>query len=82
LIIKHNGENVISEELLIECARRGAQLYAELHPRPAHVNQVQAADMLSLSPQTIGKMVRDGRLALNSLGLIPISEIDRALSVR
>ena len=71
-----------TQELLIECAKRGAQLYAEQHPRPTHVNQVQAAQMLDLSAQTIGKMVRNGRLALNGLGLIPISEIDRALLIR
>jgi hypothetical protein len=73
---------VINEELLIECAKRGAQLHAEQHPRPSQVNMTQAAEMLGLSAQTARKMVRDGRLGLNSLGMIPISEIDQALRVR
>ena len=73
----------MSEELMmIACARKGAQLYAEQHPRPAQVNQVQAAEMLHVSAQTVGKMVRDGRLRTNKLGLIPISQIDDALQVR
>lgn len=72
---------MITEEILIECARRGAQLYAEQHPRPVQVTQVQAAQMLDLSAQTICKMVRAGRLSLNGLGMIPILEIDRALQV-
>jgi hypothetical protein len=72
---------MITEDILIECARRGAQLYAEQHPRPAQVTQVQAAQMLGLSAQTVGRMVREGRLPLNKLGYIPISEIDKALLV-
>lgn len=73
---------MITEELLITCAKRGAQLYAEQHPRPTQVNMTQAAEMLDLTPQTVRKMVRDGRIALNKLGLIPIMEIDRALSIK
>jgi hypothetical protein len=32
-----------TEEILIECARLGAQIYAEQHPRPSQVTQAQAA---------------------------------------
>lgn len=71
-----------TEELLFMAARKGAQFYAEQHPRPSHVNAIQAAEMLSKSPQTVRKMIKEGRLALNNLGLIPISEIDRALTVK
>lgn len=72
----------MTEEMLIECAKKGAQFYAEQHPRPTQVNMTQAAEMLYLSPQTVRKMVRNGRIALNKLGLVPISEIDRVLSIR
>jgi DNA-binding transcriptional regulator LsrR (DeoR family) len=70
------------QQTLIECATRGAQIYAEQHPRPSQVTQVQAAQMLGVSAQTVGRMVREGRLSLNGLGMIPISEIDRALLVK
>ncbi|SFA84857.1 hypothetical protein SAMN04515620_10533 [Collimonas sp. OK607] len=73
---------MVTEDILIECARRGAQIYAEQHPRPSQVTQVQAAQMLGLSAQTICKMVRAGRLSLNGLGMIPISEIDGALRLK
>jgi hypothetical protein len=71
-----------TEELLITAAAKGAQFYAEQHPRPSQVNAMQAAEMLNKSPQTVRKMIKDGRLALNRLGLIPVSEIDRALAAR
>ncbi|AIY40146.1 hypothetical protein LT85_0988 [Collimonas arenae] len=70
------------QQTLIECAARGAQIYAERHPRPSQVTQVQAAQMLGISAQTVGRMVREGRLSLNGLGMIPISEIDRKLLVK
>lgn len=72
----------MSEELMIACARKGAQLYAEQHPRPTQITQVQAAEMLHVSPQTVSKMVRNGRLRLNKFGMIPISQIDDALLVK
>jgi len=71
-------DNVI-EEILVRAAAKGAQIYAEQHPRPSHVNAVQAAEMLSCSPATARKYIRDGRITLNKLGMIPISEIDRVL---
>lgn len=67
-------------EDLMEVARLAVRLYAETHPRPPHVNLTQAAKMLNLSTPTVSKMVRDGRMKMNKLGLIPIGEIDRALS--
>lgn len=72
----------MTEEILIECARRGAQIYAERHPRLSQVTQVHAAQMLGLSAQMVGRMVREGLLKLNGLGMIPVSEIDRALRLK
>ena len=59
---------------------RAVRLYAESHPRPTQVNQLQAAEMLGLSRVTIGKMVRHGKLRLNKCNMIPIEQIDRALA--
>ena len=56
--------------------------YAELHPRPSHVTQAQAADMLNLSRHTVSRLVRTGALKLNACGLIPIGEVDAALAAR
>ena len=72
----------MTEEYLLEIARKGARLYAAEHPRPTQVNAIQAAEMLSISAQTVRKMMRDGRLGVNRCGLIPIIEIDHALAVR
>lgn len=65
----------IVKQIIIETIRT----YVEIHPRPAQVNQLQAAEMLGLSSPTVRKMVRSGQLRLNDCGLIPITEIDRAL---
>lgn len=63
---------------VISLARRAVQLYAETHPRPTHVTQMQAAEMLGISRWTVSKMVKAGDLKLNRCGLIPIEEIDKA----
>lgn len=72
----------VSGEMLTACALKAVRLYAESHPRPTQVNAIQAAEMLGLSAQTVRKMIKQGRIALNPLGMIPVSEIDRVLSVR
>lgn len=66
----------------VQIAAAAVRLYAESHPRPPHVTQAQAAEMLGLSRPTVGKMVRAGVLRLNSCGLIPIMQVDAALDVR
>jgi DNA-binding Lrp family transcriptional regulator len=63
----------------LDIARKDVQMYAETHPRPSQVTQKQAAEMLGLSEKTISNMVRTGRIKLNNLGYIPITEIDRVL---
>jgi DNA-binding Lrp family transcriptional regulator len=63
----------------LDIARKAVQMYAETHPRPSQVTQKQAAEMLGLSEKTISNMVRTGRIKLNNLGYIPITEIDRVL---
>ena len=64
---------------MIEIATIAVKRYDETHPRPPHVNQAQAAKMLHLSPQTMGKLVRNGTFKLNAMGLIPITQIDDAI---
>lgn len=64
----------------LELIVKAVQRYAETHPRPSQVTQKLAAEMLNLSEQTVGKMVKTGRIKLNDCGMIPITEIDRVLS--
>lgn len=64
---------------VLNLARRAVQLYAESHPRPAHVTIQQAAEMMSLSRHTVSKMVGAGTLRLNKCGRIPIAQVDAAL---
>jgi hypothetical protein len=66
----------------LQIAVKAVQMYAETHPRPVHVTQKLAAEMLNLSEQTVGKMVKTGRIKLNDCGMIPITEIDRVLQAR
>lgn len=66
----------------IEIAVQAVRLYAETHPRPVHVTQKQAAEMLGLSAPTVSKLVRTGRLKLNGAGLIPIGQVDRLIGER
>lgn len=63
----------------LEIAVKAIALYAETHPRPPHVTQKQAAEMIGKSEPTIRKLVRCGTLSLNKFGMIPIADIDRAL---
>lgn len=62
----------------LQTAVAAVRLYAAEHPRPTHVTQAQAAEMLGLSRPTIGKMVRAGTFRLNACGLIPIEQVDMA----
>jgi len=61
-------------------AIRAVQLYAERHPRPLQVTQIQAAEMLGISRWTFSKMVKFGHFKLNKCGMIPIEQVDQALA--
>lgn len=66
----------------LEIAIQAVRMYAETHPRPPHVTQRQAGQMLGLSAPTIGKLVKSGQITLNGAGLIPIGQIDAILAAR
>lgn len=66
----------VADEAIAKALRR---LPSQGQPRPFHVTQKQAAEMLSMSPQKVGQMVKFGTFKLNSCGLIPISQIDLAI---
>ena len=66
----------------VDIALRAIQLYSEMHPRPTHLTQVQAAEMLGVHRNTISKLLRAGVLRLNQCGLIPIELIDLARSTK
>lgn len=53
------------------------QLFKDTHPRPAHVTQKQAAEMLHMSEPTVRKLILAGSIKLNDAGMIPITEIDK-----
>lgn len=61
---------------MLKIATIAIKRYAETHPRPPHVTQAQAAKMLHISPQTMGKLVRKGTFKLNAMKMIPITQID------
>ena len=63
----------------IDIAIAAMRLYAETHPRPPHVTQAQAAEMLGLSAPTVRRLVRSGVLRLNRAGMIPIGDLDRSV---
>lgn len=67
---------------IIDIAAKAVQLYAESHPRPPQVTQAQAAEMLGISRPTMSRLVKAGIVRLNACGLVPISEVDRALQSR
>jgi excisionase family DNA binding protein len=64
---------------LLDVAVKAVQVFAEMHPRPSQVTQQQAAEMLGISRHTVARMLKAGTLKLNKCGLIPITEVDRAL---
>ena len=65
-----------------DIALKAVQTYAEMHPRPLHVTQKQAAEMLNISQNTLRKIVSRGDIKLNKMGMISITEIDNALLSR
>lgn len=65
----------------LQIAQQAVRLYAETHPRPLQVTQKQAAEMLGIHFHTVRKMIRAGTIKLNACGMIPISEVDKALDV-
>jgi excisionase family DNA binding protein len=79
--MKPTQEFVINDTLEA-VAYKAVQLYAETHPRPCHVTQVQAAEMIGVSRPTITRMIKAGQITLNKFGLIPINQIDKALAAR
>jgi excisionase family DNA binding protein len=72
----------MSDEKTLSVALKAVSLYAEAHPRPSQLTQGQAAEMLNKSIPTVRKMIRSGSIRLNRCGMIPVSEIDRALAAR
>jgi plasmid maintenance system antidote protein VapI len=68
-------------ELLEQMARRvGEQMIREFSkPRPVAVTQIQAAEMLGVSPPTVNRLLRAGKLKLNGAGRISIEAVDALL---
>lgn len=73
------GQNKMNQEI-ITIAAAAVQRYAETHPRPPHVTQSQAAEMLGVSRSTMSRMVKCGFYKLNKVGMIPMSQIDESIA--
>jgi hypothetical protein len=73
---------VIHHPEMVQAALKAIELFAASHPRPAHVTQEQASEMIGISGPTLRKMIRLGKIRLNEAGKIPITEIDRVLAAR
>jgi excisionase family DNA binding protein len=71
----HNGVE------LLAVASKAVELYAIRHPRPPHVTQQQAAEMLHIHRNTVRRHIDSGGLRLNKCGLIPIEQVDALLTV-
>ena len=67
---------------MIYFAKMAVRMYAETHPRPVHVTQKQGAEMLRISTPTMSRLVKAGVIKLDRCGLVPISEIDKALTTK
>lgn len=67
---------------VLQTAVKAVQIYAETHPRPSQVTQLQVADMLGKSHVTVRKMIRSGIIRMNECGSIPITEVDRVLAAK
>ncbi|WP_257130102.1 helix-turn-helix domain-containing protein [Burkholderia sp. RF4-BP95] len=79
--VDHAGAHGTDEARELRIALRAVELYADRHPRPAQVNQKQAAEMLGVSARTVHNMIKFGTLRLNRCGLIPIEEVDKLLAI-
>ncbi|WP_244105434.1 helix-turn-helix domain-containing protein [Burkholderia cepacia] len=77
---RESSGSSLSEEQILNIARRAVHLFEQQAVRPVHVTQAEAADMLGLSRATLGKLVRTGELRLNGCGRIPIGQIDMFLA--
>ncbi|WP_258180430.1 helix-turn-helix domain-containing protein [Burkholderia multivorans] len=77
---RESSGSSLSEEQILNIAHRAVHLFEQQPPRPVHVTQTEAADMLGLSGATVGKLVRTGELRLNGCGRIPIGQIDMFLA--
>lgn len=66
----------------LRIASLAVQRYAETHPRPSSVTQKEAARMIGVSGATLSRLVRAGKIKLNDVAGVPISEVDRVLAAR
>jgi len=67
---------------VLQIAVKAVQIYAESHPRPSHVTQKQAAEMLDITAPTFKKMLLNGQIKLNRCGKVPIEQIDQVIAAR
>ncbi len=77
-----NAPLPITQADALHIAVLAVQRYAETHPRPSSVTQKEAARMIGVSGATLSRLVRAGKIKLNDVAGVPISEVDRVLAAR
>lgn len=65
---------------VLQIAVKAVQIYAESHPRPSHITQKQAAEILNITAPTLKKMLVSGQIKLNKCGKVPIEQIDKVIA--
>lgn len=70
----------VTNDELVHVIEKALARHDARHPRPTQINQKQAAEMLGVSPRTVHNLLRSGVLKLNKCGMIPIEQIDAALT--
>ena len=66
----------------LEIALKAIQMYASMHPWPAHFTRSQAAEMLGVSKGTIQNYIHSGILDTNRPGQITAVSVKMALEAR
>jgi excisionase family DNA binding protein len=74
--MNHRNKTMPSQ---LHIAIKAVELYAATHPRPAHVTQRQAAEMLNVSVATVNRLIKSRAIKVNRLGRIPVAQVDQLL---
>jgi len=73
---------LLCQSEVLDIAFQAVRLYAETHPRPLHVTQGQAAEMLGISMDALVRMMAAKKIRLNECGMIPMPDIDLVIASR
>ncbi|MCB4360905.1 helix-turn-helix transcriptional regulator [Quatrionicoccus australiensis] len=72
----------LNQSEVLDIAFQAVRLYAETHPRPIHVTQGQAAEMLGITMDALVRKMAAKKIRLNECGMIPMPDIDLIIASR